>query len=236
MKRRASQIDQLTHVFPDSFIDSSFPERSDGLSSEEARYNHNSSYFLHHFTSEFDSPMEERILLKRPKRRKVFSNYFLLNITSSSGSYLLVRLTCWNVLQSLFVGASILSIATYFVHLTRGYNEPLNLSVIEYYSPTHSHEIIFPSLTRCSLSSDTVRVFSFLSLSLWLHSPSGKNIELFKSDHLIITFNQTPFNLPLVLIPISPSFRRFNRSRSICQWIPLLFVMQKRKRSQWKNW
>lgn len=39
--------------------------------------------------------------------------------------------------NSLFVGASILSIATYFVHLTRGYNEPLNLSVIEYYSPIH---------------------------------------------------------------------------------------------------
>ncbi|KAF8367537.1 catp-1 [Pristionchus pacificus] len=91
-------IDQLTHVFPDSFIDSSFPERSDGLSSEEARIRLADG---------------GKNIIEAPKTKKSLFKLFLAQY----------HIKFWFLL----IGASILSIATYFVHLTRGYNEPLNL-------------------------------------------------------------------------------------------------------------
>ncbi|GMR53895.1 hypothetical protein PMAYCL1PPCAC_24090, partial [Pristionchus mayeri] len=91
-------IDQLTHVFPDSFIDASFPERSDGLSSEEAKIR----------LSDGGKNVIEVPKTKRSLFKLFFAQY---------------HIKFWFLL----LGAAILSIATYFVHLARGYNEPLNL-------------------------------------------------------------------------------------------------------------
>ncbi|GMT28804.1 hypothetical protein PFISCL1PPCAC_20101, partial [Pristionchus fissidentatus] len=91
-------IDQLTHVFPDSFIDAANPERSDGLSSEEA------------------------------KIRLTDGGKNVIEAASTKRSLFKIFLVQYHIkFWFLLIGASILSIATYFVHLTRGYNEPLNL-------------------------------------------------------------------------------------------------------------
>ncbi|GMT06433.1 hypothetical protein PENTCL1PPCAC_28607, partial [Pristionchus entomophagus] len=91
-------IDQLTQVFPDSFIDPAYPDRSDGLSSEEARIRLSDG---------------GKNVIEAPRTRKSVVKFFL-------GQY---HIKFWVLL----IGASILSIATYTIHLSAGNTEPLNL-------------------------------------------------------------------------------------------------------------
>ncbi|KAK6728021.1 hypothetical protein RB195_005589 [Necator americanus] len=90
-------IEQLKDLYPDSYIHHEFPERSDGLHSEEARKR------LRDGGGNVLPPPKEESLFHVFIRQFHFKFWLLLT------------------------GAAFLSIAAYFVHYAHGYNEPLNL-------------------------------------------------------------------------------------------------------------
>ncbi|EYC32230.1 hypothetical protein Y032_0003g1468 [Ancylostoma ceylanicum] len=90
-------IEQLKDLYPDSYIHEEFPERSDGLHSEEARKR------LRDGGGNVLPPPKEESLFHVFIRQFHFKFWLLLT------------------------GAAFLSIAAYFVHYAHGYNEPLNL-------------------------------------------------------------------------------------------------------------
>ncbi|CAB3410623.1 unnamed protein product [Caenorhabditis bovis] len=89
--------EQLKDVYPDSFIHPEFADRSDGLHSEEAKKRLKDGGLNH---------------IDPPREGSVFA--FLVSQ---------FHFKFWVLL----IGASILSIMTYFIHMARGFNEPLNI-------------------------------------------------------------------------------------------------------------
>ncbi|WKX90672.1 hypothetical protein Q1695_009484 [Nippostrongylus brasiliensis] len=90
-------IEQLKDLYPDSYIHHEFPERSDGLHTEEARKR------LRDGGGNVLPPPKEENLLHVFVRQFHFKFWVLLT------------------------GAAFLSIAAYFAHYAQGFNEPLNL-------------------------------------------------------------------------------------------------------------
>uniref|UniRef100_A0A915CEZ2 Myosin tail domain-containing protein n=1 Tax=Parascaris univalens TaxID=6257 RepID=A0A915CEZ2_PARUN len=90
-------VAQLRDVYSDSYIDADFPERSDGLSTVEAKKR------LRDGGANVIEPPKEI------SNFALFARQFLYKF--------------WLLL----LGAAVLSIATYLIHLARGNNEPLNL-------------------------------------------------------------------------------------------------------------
>ncbi|KAK6027834.1 e1-E2 ATPase, partial [Ostertagia ostertagi] len=90
-------IEQLKDLYPDSYIHHEFPERSDGLHSEEAR-----KRLRDGGGNVLPPPREEHLF-------RVFIRQFHFKF--------------WLLLT----GAAFLSIAAYFAHYAQGFNEPLNL-------------------------------------------------------------------------------------------------------------
>ncbi|VDL64797.1 unnamed protein product, partial [Nippostrongylus brasiliensis] len=88
---------QLKDLYPDSYIHHEFPERSDGLHTEEARKR------LRDGGGNVLPPPKEENLLHVFVRQFHFKFWVLLT------------------------GAAFLSIAAYFAHYAQGFNEPLNL-------------------------------------------------------------------------------------------------------------
>ncbi|VDO20454.1 unnamed protein product [Haemonchus placei] len=90
-------IEQLKDLYPDSYIHHEFPERSDGLHTEEARKR------LRDGGGNVLPPPKEEHLFRVFIRQFHFKFWLLLT------------------------GAAFLSIAAYFAHRAQGFNEPLNL-------------------------------------------------------------------------------------------------------------
>ncbi|CAD6184689.1 unnamed protein product [Caenorhabditis auriculariae] len=90
-------VEQLKDVYPDSYIHPEFPDRSDGLHSEEAKKRVKDGGI-----NCIDPPREPNLI-------RFFVSQFHFKF--------------WLLL----IGASLLSMATYSIHMARGYNEPLNL-------------------------------------------------------------------------------------------------------------
>lgn len=90
-------VDQIKDLYPDSYVFAQVAERSDGLHSDEARKRLKDGGLNH-----IDTHSEPSL-----------SRFFLAQF----------HFKFWILL----IGAAILSVMTYFIHMARGYNEPLNM-------------------------------------------------------------------------------------------------------------
>ncbi|ULU14452.1 hypothetical protein L5515_002821 [Caenorhabditis briggsae] len=90
-------VDQIRDLYPDSYVFPQHAERSDGLHSDEAKKRLKDGG-LNHIKTKTD-----------PSLSRFFLDQFHFKF--------------WILL----IGAAILSVMTYFIHMARGYNEPLNM-------------------------------------------------------------------------------------------------------------
>uniref|UniRef100_A0A1I7UT06 Cation_ATPase_N domain-containing protein n=2 Tax=Caenorhabditis tropicalis TaxID=1561998 RepID=A0A1I7UT06_9PELO len=90
-------VDQIRDLYPDSYVFPQVAERSDGLHSDEAKKRLKDGGL-----NQIDTPSEPSL-----------SRFFLAQF----------HFKFWILL----IGAAILSVMTYFIHMARGFNEPLNM-------------------------------------------------------------------------------------------------------------
>ncbi|CAN99760.1 Cation-transporting P-type ATPase N-terminal domain-containing protein [Caenorhabditis elegans] len=90
-------VDQIRDLYPDSYVFPQCAERSDGLHSDEAKKRLKDGGL-----NQIDRPQE-------PSLSRFFLSQFHFKF--------------WILL----LGAAVLSVMTYFIHMARGFNEPLNL-------------------------------------------------------------------------------------------------------------